>query len=642
MLLKLRGGLDSFFVTVLLGLLIGSFAIFGIGSSVFTSNNQQIATVGDTVIPTQQYANRVQRRAQTLQAQFGAQYTAPQLIRMMGLDQQILQQMIAEAALSEHLSSLGMRAGNKELRTELETYDGFVLPDGTLSRDMVLQALNNTGLSRAEFMDEVRRSISQRNLVAAFEAENMMPREYAEALYVWQAERRRATMIDIKAADIEGISEPLESDLLAYYDLNKSAYVTEERRSYKYILVTPQQFMSEIEVAEDKILEEYESRSADFIKAERRGLQQVSFDTEAAAQAFLVAVTSGADFVEAGASVTSFTAEEIELGEFELTEATTDFGEDSANAIFALNQGTVSGPIERFGAWNIFKVASITAAEETTLEEVRDQVTESLKLIEAEDRLYDMVDTVSDAMGEETVLAAIARVANLPLASVTGVSARGQSPTGDAAVTRAEEYTILREAFSKEAGAESDMIDIDPTDPSKGFYLVEVATIDEPAERLLEDVRAEVISAWTKEKLLERASAIAETTKTNLAAGEDPETVALAINATSFEAKNVARTADEGSSLAPSIRQLIFELDKGDIDYERTANGDGYVVIRVDEVTPGDPTARKEAVDTLLAQLNTQAIDEIFAQYQGYLLNNYPVKINNALQQSLFAETPQQ
>lgn len=642
MLLKLRGGLDSFFVTVLLGLLIGSFAIFGIGSSVFTSNNQQIATVGDTVVPTQQYANRVQQRAQTLQGQFGAQFTAPQLIRMMGLDQQILQQMIAEAALSEHLSSLGMRAGNKELRAELETYEGFVLPDGTLSRDMVLQALNNTGLSRAEFMNQVRRSISQRNLVATFEAENMMPRDYAEALYVWQAERRRATMIDIKAADIESISDPLESDLLAYFELNKGAYVTEERRSYKYVLVTPQQFLTEIEVAEDKILEEYESRSAEFKRAERRGLQQVSFDSQAAADAFLVAVSSGADFVEAGASVTSFTAEEIELGEFELTEAATDFGEASADAIFALELGSVSAPLERFGAWNIYKVASITEAEESSLEDVREQVTTSLKLIEAEDRLYDMVDTVALAMGEETALASIATAANLPLASVSAVNARGISPSGDTAVTQAEEYTILREAFTKELSVEADMIDIDPTDPSKGFYLVEVATIDEPTERALEDVRMQVVAAWTREKMLERAATIAETAKSSLASGEDPETVALSINATSFEAKNVARTADEGSSLAPSIRQLIFELDKGEVDYERTADGDGYVVIRVDEVTPGDPSTRKEAVDTLLAQLNTQAVDEIFAQYQGYLMSNYPIKINTVLQQSLFAETPQQ
>jgi len=642
MLLKLRGGLDSIFVTVLLGVLIGSFAIFGIGSSVFTSNNQQVATVGDTIIPTQQYANRVQQRARALQAQFGAQFTAPQLIRMMRLDEQILQQMIAEAALSEHLSSLGMRAGNTELREELETYEGFVLPDGTLSKDMVLQALNNTGLTRADFMDQVRRGISQRNLVSTFEAENMMSRSYAEALYVWQAERRRATMIDIKAADITGIAEPLESELQAYYDLNKGAYTTPENRSYKYILVTPQQFMAQIEVPEDKILEEYESRAADYIRAERRGLQQVSFNDKAAAEAFLIAVNSGADFVEAGASVTSFTAEEIELGNFEKSEAINDFGEASADSIFALEEGGISAPLERFGSWNIYKVASVTAAEESSLEEVRDEVTATLKQYEAEDMLYTMVDTISEAMGEETSLDAIAKASGLPLASVTKITAQGQSASGEAAATLANEFTILREAFSKEVDVEADMIDLDPQDSAKGFYLVEVTAIEEPAERALEDIRNELTAAWTQDQRLEKASEIAETAKTRLASGEDAEAIALDLNAVSFDAKNVARTADEGSSLSPSIRRLIFDLDKNGIDVDRAADGNGYVVVRVDDVTPGDPAASAAAVDVLLTQLNTQVVDDIFTQYQGYLLKSYETTVNTAVQQSLFADNPQQ
>jgi len=642
MLLKLRGGLDSIFVTVLLGVLIGSFAIFGIGSSVFTGNTTQVASVGDTIIPAQQYSNRVQRRAQTLQSQFGAQYTAPQLIRLMRLDEQILQDMISEAALAEHLSSLGMRAGNKELRTELETYEGFVLPDGSLSKDMVLQALNNTGLTRADFMNQVRRGISQRNLVSTFDAENMMPRSYAETLYVWQAERRRATMIDIKADDIADIVEPTESDLQTYYDLNKGAYTTPERRTYNYILVTPQQFMAEIEVAEEDILAEYESRATDYIRAERRGLQQVSFNDKAAAEAFIVALQSGADFVEAGASVTNFTAEEIELGDFEHSEAANDFGQASADAVFAVAEGEVTQPIEQFGAWNIYKVASITAAEEKTLEDVREEVTAVLKQYEAEDRLYEMVDTVSTAMGEETAVAAIATAAGLPLASVTDVTAQGLTTTGEAAATQASEFAILRDAFNSEAGGEADMKDIDPRDSSKGFYLVEVMNITAPAERQLEDIRQEIKTAWLQEKRVEKAAEIAESAKKRLAAGEDADAIAIALNATSFEAKNVGRTGDEGSTLSPSLRGLIFDLTENGIDIDRAADGNGYVVVRVDEVVSGDPATQTAAVDSLLAQLNNQVVDDVFAQYQSYLRGNYDIKINTALQQALFDENPQQ
>jgi len=642
MLLKLRGGMNSFFVTALLGVLIASFAIFGIGSSAFTSNNQQVASVGDTPISTQTYYNRVQNRARALQAQYGAQYSVQQLIQQLRLDQNVLQQMLADAASAEHLSKLGMRAGNDALREELESYEGFVLPDGTLSKEMVLQALNNTGLTRSEFMGEVRRGISQRHLAQSFISENMVPRAYAETLYVWQAERRRATMIDIKAADIADIAPPTEEELQTYYELNKGAYRTEERRSYNYVLVTPKQFMAETEIAEDQIVAEYDARRDEYIKPELRGLQQVSFSDKAAADAFLIAVKSGADFVEAGASVTEFSAEEIELGDFAKSEVVSDYGDGAAEAIFALADGGVTEPIEGFGSWNVFKVASITAAQESTLEDVREEITTVLKEVKAEDRMYEVIDTISAAMAEETELSAIANTAGLTLATVSNVNRRGQSEGGDAAATQIEEFTILGEAFNQELGVEADMMDLDPRDSAKGVFMVEVSEIKEPVDRELEDVKPDVTTAWLSEKRLLKAAEIAETAKERLARGEEAEAIAVDLNGTSFEAKNVVRTGETGSSLSSNIRRLIFDLNKDGIDVERASDGNGYVVVRVDEVTPGDPSSNTEAVDALLAQMNTEALNEVFYQYQSYLSKTLDIKVNTALQQSLFTENVQQ
>jgi peptidyl-prolyl cis-trans isomerase D len=642
MLLKLRGGLDSIFVTILLGILIGSFAIFGIGSSAFNSNNQQVAAVGDTPISTETYYRRVQNRANGLQAQFGAQYTTPQLISMLQIDQQVLQQMISEAALIEHTTSLGLRAGNAELRKELETYDGFVLPDGTLSKEMVLQAINNTGLTRTDFMNEVRASISQRKLIDTLSNDTMMPRQYAEALFVWQAERRRATLIDIKAADIGDIPAPTDAELQGYYDLNKSAYRTDERRTYNYVLVTPQQFMADIKLDEEKVIAEYESRADYYVQAERRGIQQVSFADKAAADAFLIAVNAGAEFVEAAASVTDFTAEEIELGEFQKSELVSTYNQVTADTIFALADGAVTRPLKGLGGWNVFKVASITAAEEKSLEDVRDEIEAELKGFEAEEHMYEALDAVSKAMGEDTDLALIAKASKLPLATVTGVTARGLNQNGEPVATQQSEFTILRDAFSKEIGLEADMADIDPRDSGKGFYLVEVTDIIPPADRALEDIKSELTKAWTQEQKLAKASKIAEDAKNKLAAGADAETIAIDLNATSFEAKNVARTGDSNSSLSPSIRRLIFDLEKGGIDYDRAADGSGYIVVRVDDVTPGNPASRTAAVDKLLAQLNGEAATEIYTQYRNYLLKTYDITVNNTLQQSLFTETLQQ
>jgi len=642
MLLKLRGGQGSFFATILLGVLIASFAIWGIGPTVFSSASQTVAQVGETEVHAQSYYRRVQNRAQTLQAQFGGSMSSQEIINLMRLDQQVLSQMIGEAAITEHLRLLGMRAGNTEVRKELESYEGFVLPDGTLSKDMVLQALRNTGMTRAEFMNDVRGTISRRNLLQTLIGnEAPLGKGFAEELYRYQAERRRATMINFPADSVEGVIAPTEEELQTYYEDNKTAYYTDERRTYNYILVTPEQFEDAVQLPEGIVEQEYESRIDEFVTPELRGLQQVGFNDKASADAFLTAVTSGADFIEAATAVTAFSAEEIELGDFSKADVENDYSAEIAELIFAQNEGGVTPPVESFGGWNVFKVVSITKAAETTLEDVRAEIEGDLKAEAAIDLMYEKVDLISDAMAEESQVAAIAEKAGLPMATVTAVNNQGLSPDGTPAVTQQNESIILRAAFQQEIGIEADIVDLDPRDSSKGLYMVELTEVTDPAERPFEEVKADVEAALLSIKRSERAAEIAEQAKARMEAGEVAEDVAADLGGTSFIAKNVARSADENTSLAPNIRRLIFDLEPNSIDFEQAADANGYILVRVDEVTPGDPSARPADVLALQSRLNNQVLDELYIQYLSHLRNQYQPTTNPALLQSLFTDNNQ-
>jgi len=641
MLLKLRGGLDSFFVTILLGLLIGAFAIWGIGPNMLSSVNQNIATVGDTEVSTNRYYSQVQNRAQQLQAQFGGQFTTPDIIRMMQLDEQILQQMIAAAAVTEHMSELGLRAGNDLIREELKKYEGFALPDGTISKEMIRQALSSNGISEAEFMDETRRSITLQHLLESFAADDTASRDFAEQLYVWQAERRRASMINIQASDIT-VADPTEQEIQDYYDLNKSAYMSPERRSYTYLMITPALFSDRVEVQEEDIISLYDSRSDEYIKTEKRGLLLASFAEKAAADAFITAVSSGADFAEAAASVTDFTEEEIKLGDYTRATIESDFDADTAAAVFTVAENGITAPLKAFNGWNVFKVNSITAGSEKTLEDVRSTLIADYKSEEAINLMYDFLPDLEEALADDPALPAIAEKLSLELASVTSVDSRGVTAVGLPAVTQQNEARILSDAFQKEVGIEPELTDIDPTDSEKGVYLIQVNNITESAEQELETVKVNVLDAWKAEKKQAKAGELAETARERLQNGEDAEAVGTEIGGTSFAAKNVARTGDENSNLSANIRNLIFDLAKGSTGSERAADGNGYVVVRVEDVIPGDPSKDQKAIDTSLTTLNSSFKDEIYAQYESYLRQKYRPVVNRAMQKQLFADTANQ
>ncbi len=445
-------------------------------------------------------------------------------------------------------------------------------------------------------------------------------------------------MLNIAASDITGIAAPTDEEISTYYDNNQAAYMAPERRSYSYIMLTPAQFADKIEVNEEDIQAAYEARAGQYIQPERRTLQQVNFSDLAAAEAFIAAASGDSNFVEAATAVTDFTAEEIELGEFSKEDISSTYDEATADTIFALADGGVSAPLAAFSGYNVFKVASITEGKTTTLDEAREEIVAAFKEDEAIEMMYDFLPDLEEAIADDPTISTIAEKLSLPLATVSAVDNRGITEAGTPAVTSEVENTILVQAFRDTEGQEVELRDLDPTDSAKGVYLVHLDTITEPALRPLEDVRTEVVDAWMARAKQEKAAELAETAKERLLAGAEAEVLAEELGGTSFTAKNVIRTGAEDASLSNNIRRLIFETPKGTIDFERAADGNGYIVVRVDEVTPGDAAANPAAVEARLAELNTQMTDEIYAQYQAHLLSSYPPVVNRALQQQLFAD----
>ena len=407
--------------------------------------------------------------------------------------------------------------------------------------------------------------------------------------------------------------------------------------------LTPEYFASQVEVPEGIIQETYDARAEEFAATETREVYQVSFDTEAEALAFVAEINGGADFIETAAASSVFTAEEINLGSNSKADIESAFGAEAAETVFGLIENTPSAPREDIGGWSVFLVPSITRTEGRSFEDVQAELEAEYRNEEAIELMYDYQGRIDEAMEATGVLAEIAQAVELPLATVTDVDAQGLSANGLPAITQQNEYLVQSAAFREELGAEPTIRDINPTDSTLGFYLFEIQDIKSPAEQPLEEIRSRVLVDWTAERQRERAGEIAETVVERLRAGGNPEEIADEFGGTSFDAKNVARTASNNSNLAANIRSLIFDLNVGDVDSAAAADGNGYIVVKLLDKKAGDPETANAAVDSLLDQLNADFQNELFAQYQAYLTELYPAEINSLLIQELFsAENLQQ
>lgn len=636
MLLKMRGGLDSIFVTILLGLLIAAFAIFGIGPGMLAGSNQSVARVGDTEIPTNRFATQVQRQAQEMQLQFGGSFSTPQLIQMLSIDQQVLNRMIADAAIEEHTTGLGLRATDQQVAAELNSIDAFKLFGGGFSAESLDLALQNAGVTRNELLADLANGIERRQLLESFISQDLVSADMAEQLHVWQGERRTAALVNISASDVTDIPTPTDGELAEYFETNMSAYMTPERRSYQYLLLTPDYLAERVEIPDGRIRELYDERADDYAGSETRNLLQVNFDTEGEASAFAAAVRLSSDFYGSVELMTDFTREEVGLGDLSRRDVAQQFNDAAADTVFALEVNTPSEPFEDLGLWNVFFVTDVTTTEGRTFEDVAAEIEENYRTEEAIELMYDYIDAIDTAMEETSDLVDIAARAGLDLATVSMVDAQGRTTSGAQAVTSQNEFTIQSAVFRETIDVEPTLTDLNPTDATVGSYLFQITEIVDPQEQQLETVRGDVTTALMTERLQSRAGEIAEQVTERLQAGDSAEIIAEELGGTSFEAKNVARTGDASSGLSQNIRQLIFDLAVGETGSEASADGDGYVVARVLEARPGDPVTGSGQVNALIDELNAGFENELFQQYEAYLRSRYDVSVNNALIQQLF------
>src|SRR3981081_1358798 len=94
-------------MSVVMGVLIVSFGVWGIADIFRGFGRSKRATIGHTEISVEQFRQLYTDRLQQIGRQFGRPLTSDQA-RAFGLDRQVLQQTIAEAALDEEARRLGV------------------------------------------------------------------------------------------------------------------------------------------------------------------------------------------------------------------------------------------------------------------------------------------------------------------------------------------------------------------------------------------------------------------------------------------------------------------------------------------------------------------------------------------------------
>ena len=161
-----QGVVGKAIMTVVMGLIIVSFVIWGVGDMLRGFTTSTVASVGGTKISAQEYRVAYDRAVQQYQRRLRRPFTNEEA-RQIGLDRSILQQLLSEAAVDDETHKLGLDISDEALREIITSNPNFRDKSGAFDPARFAGALRDMDMSERGFVSELRKQVLRQFIVAA-------------------------------------------------------------------------------------------------------------------------------------------------------------------------------------------------------------------------------------------------------------------------------------------------------------------------------------------------------------------------------------------------------------------------------------------------------------------------------------------
>lgn len=584
---------------ILMGILILSLGGFGITQ--FGQSAQTVASVGKVDIGANEYARAVEGQMRAFEQQTNQPVTF-QTAQALGLDRIALGQLVTAAAIENEAARIGVSAGDSLVGEELRRVPAFQNTAGEFDREAYQNALRQNGLTVRDFEDDVRADLASGMLRSSVAAGITVPDVFVDTLFNHARETRDVTWARLTAADLDGaIDEPSDDALASYHSENAAAFTRPETKTIRYAWLTPDLLAPEIEVDDEQVRALYEQRIVEFVREERRLVERLVYPTEEGAQAAKDAIDAGEGSFDDEVAARGISLADVDLGDVSLT----DLG-DAGEAIFALESPGVIGPLPSDLGPAIYRMNGVLAAENITFEEAREELAPEAAADRARRMIGEMIGEVEDLLAGGADPGLIAERTGL----IEGTIEWNTDVFEDIAA-----YAGFRAAAqSTNPGDFGEVIELE----DGGIVTLVVEDVQPPALIPLEEVRDDVIAAWTagetEAALAQQAEALAQ----DLRDGREMAGMGLSLDV------NRGLTRDgfvEGTP--PDFLSEVFALEKDGVTV-LSADGDAWLV-RLDLISEADGTSTE-------AEL-------VKARFARETAQSFSTAITNAFTQALVDET---
>ncbi len=626
MLTALRSASGSIVVKLLLGLLVLSFAVWGISGSIFSGVGSGVVTAGQTSVSVLDYRLAYDRQIQAISQQFGTQITREQA-QAFGLDQQVMSQVVSGALLDEQAREMDLGLSEDRL-AELTAEDpAFQDANGNFNRSQFEFVLRQVGMRPQDYFRNREQVAKRQQIVHAVTDGLPVPAAFLMAYALYDGEARTVETITLPASLVQPVEDPDAATLEAYFEENKAAYAAPEYRSIIFFPLDPETIADPAAVEESEVERYYADNSARYTQPERRTIQQIVFPNTDDAQAALGRIRAGETY-DAIATELGRTEQDLLLGTF-AREQVVDPA--IAEAAFALDQGEVSDVVGGIFGSILLRVTEITPEQVAPLADVSQEIRDEIALDRAADDVRNFYDSYEDARAGGAGMRDAAESLGLEVREIAAVDRNGLSPDGEAIETIPEQQAMISEAFETEAGIENPPLNAGPV----GYVFYEVEEVIAPRDRTLDEVRERVLGDWRTAETATRLNVRADELETRLSEGTALADLATELGLTVETQRGLSRDSSS-SSLGRDGLAAVFGVPQGASGSIAAPDGASQILFVVTEVVQPMSAGPDAVPQDLAERLRTGMADDLLDQLVARLQTVYPVRVNQtAVDQAL-------
>ncbi|WP_434667804.1 peptidylprolyl isomerase [Aeromonas sp. NJAU223] len=603
MLDKLREGAQGKVAKVILGLIILSFALAGVGSYLNGPARTAPATVNGNDISAPALENAYRNERARMESQMGEAFNqlAANPDYMKQFRRGVLDRLIDQALIDGKARELGLRVSDEQIKQAIVAMPEFA-ENGKFNNDRYLQLIRRAGMTPEMFRDSLRQDMVRQQLMGAVLGSEFALKGEAEQLDKLYNQTRDLRLVRLAAAAYVDEVQVTDAEVEQFYKANSTRFMNDEKVKVDYLLLDAATLSKDIKVTEQDAQDYYDQHQDLFQRAERRQVAHILIpfgkDEKAAeqqAEALLVKAKGGEDFAALAKANSSDTFSAKKGGELDWFEKGV-MDPAFEKAAFALAKaGDLSTVVKSPFGFHIIKLLAVEPAKTKPFVDVMSETITRLQSDKAKEQFFaeqqkmadssfenpDSLDLTAEAMGLKVVSSDYFSQADAP------------APLNDPKVISA--------AFSEQLRDDNTNSDVIELGDGKALVL-HIMGHQPKAAKPLAEVKEQVVAAIKHDKASEVARGKAQALLDKLHAGDDIQADLTALGAKVEAHKGVVRfTQDlDQNLLAQAFRMPHPKDGKPSVELVAEANGD-RVVVALDKVNVTEKPS--EMVNLLQGQL---------------------------------------